>query len=1517
MVAIASVVFAGVLAVQLPQVQTFITEKVVTKFTDRLDGDIVFEKIHFKPFTTLILKNVAVIDRNPVMNPNDPETAPVDTLFSARYIIARFSLDGLIRQECIHLNKAYISDARMTLVLENKEDAGDGDIATENLSRIFRIKKPEQPRRSEKEIFHIKKVEINNMCFTMKNHKTDEIPYHGGINWNDMQVSGININARELQFKAGIMSGELDHMDFREKSGWVCESLTGSAKVGRGKTILTDLRIKDRWSDINMPLFMMSYKNSKEFKYFIDKVRIDSEIERTILDFRTLWYFAPQLYGNDLKASLSGKVGGVVSGFNFDNLRIASADGGFSGRMTGSIIGLPEIESTVIKAGMNDFLMTTEGLSGFIRKWTRSESPDLSRFARGLLFSMNGNVSGPFDRLSIETSITSLIGKAGADICISDILSQERSIGISGRISADDLDIGRIIDRKFIGRTTLCTGFSARLGNESEKPEVRIDSLIVERLFLNGYDYSSIAAAGAISKDAFDGKVICNDPNLNFMFQGTFALSAKTHNSLYRFYANIGHADLNAINIDKRGLSKVRLQAHADFTSTSEGEVIGNADVADIMLENADGRYEIGDIILNSHSSGSDHRMILKSEFASATFNGTSPFSSFFKDILDITAKKELPSLFRNPDYTWENDRYDFRFVCHDLIDILSFAMPGLYVESGTELNINVNEEGLLDAGLNSGRIAFRKQYMKGLTARFDNLEESFNADLKCDEIMVASVKLSDNTLQAHADDNHLGIGFTYDNHSELINRGEFILSSTFSRDEDGMLETDLEIKPSSLYLNSKKWDILPASVALKGHEMKVKSFGLTSGEEFIGMNGGTSEFSRDTLGIELHRFDISILNNVLGDKFGIKGSVTGNARITSPLPEKGILIDMICDSTHIASRPLGIVSIGSRLNEEKGGFDIALINEIEGRNSIILNGNIALKEKRINAEAQLDRLGVGYVQPVLSDIFSEMDGSITGKVNINGHFDDLDITSEGTSLNDAMLTIAYTDVPYYADGSFHIDRHGVYFDDISLKDRYTGTGTVGGNINWNNFKDFTFNTRINVNEIEGIDLNEDKSEDFYGNIFGTGNISITGPMNSLVLSVDAVTAKTGQLHIPVSAATSAGKGTNLLKFTEEEKEVVIDPYEAMISDISRKEEAENDFTVRLRVNAQPDVEAFVEIDKASGNVLSGRGNGIIDLEIGRDLFEINGDYTLTGGNYKFVAIGLVSRDFEIQDGSSVRFNGDIMESTLDIDALYKTKASLTTLIADTTSVANRRTVECGINITEKISNPRLSFSIEIPDLDPMVQSRVESALSTDDKIQKQFLSLLLSNSFLPDEQSGIVNNTTLLYSNVTEAMANQLNNIFQKLDIPLDLGLNYQPNEKGNDIFDVAVSTQLFNNRVVVNGSVGNKQNTSGGGTQDVVGDLDIEIKLDRSGAFRLNLFSHSADSYTNYLDNSQRNGVGFSYQTEFYSMKQFFKNMFSSKARRQAAKQAEEKAMIDGGRVEMKIEASDKEKRHERGKR
>ena len=65
-------------------------------------------------------------------------------------------------------------------------------------------------------------------------------------------------------------------------------------------------------------------------------------------------------------------------------------------------------------------------------------------------------------------------------------------------------------------------------------------------------------------------------------------------------------------------------------------------------------------------------------------------------------------------------------------------------------------------------------------------------------------------------------------------------------------------------------------------------------------------------------------------------------------------------------------------------------------------------------------------------------------------------------------------------------------------------------------------------------------------------------------------------------------------------------------------------------------------------------------------------------------------------------------------------------------------------------------------------------------------------------------------------------------------------------------------------------------------MGDVDVEIKIDRTGRIRLTLFSHSADQYSNYLDQLQRNGVGISYQEEFDNFRELIRKIFWSKRRR-----------------------------------
>ena len=119
-VAIVSVLLAGTIVLQFPKVQTFIVRKVTENLSDKLDGKISFEKIHFRPFTTLVLKNVAIVDKEPVHSSYNDSPSFVDTLFRAEYIIATFTLDGLFKNEGVHLRKAVVDNAQMNLIRQGR-----------------------------------------------------------------------------------------------------------------------------------------------------------------------------------------------------------------------------------------------------------------------------------------------------------------------------------------------------------------------------------------------------------------------------------------------------------------------------------------------------------------------------------------------------------------------------------------------------------------------------------------------------------------------------------------------------------------------------------------------------------------------------------------------------------------------------------------------------------------------------------------------------------------------------------------------------------------------------------------------------------------------------------------------------------------------------------------------------------------------------------------------------------------------------------------------------------------------------------------------------------------------------------------------------------------------------------------------------------------------------------------------------------------------------------------------------
>ena len=1455
----------ALLLLQLPAVQTFVAKKAIAALQDKFDGKLSIGSLQIEPFNTVIITDALLLDDAPV--------AGQDTVFYAHNLTARFSLKGLIsKDKPLSFRSVSVSDGMFALVTDENKVA--------NITRIFRLDPNKEPEELALEM-NLGKVNINNFRYKMISLSPDQPEHSGhGINWSDLDLV-TTLSAKDLKIEEGIISGTLEHLTVKEKCGYIIDDLSASAKVGKGLAEITDIKMKDPWSDINLPRFSMTAPLA-DYSDFVNKVRMDMEIGRSTVDFQTISQFGGASLDKPVTLDVSSATGfGTVN-----NLTVSRIDfrekGGISARANARISGLTGPDVLSANFDVRDMAFSVPQLQELLDKVLGPDAPDLRKYGGGKTFRMDAKGSGSLARLLADVNLSSSDGGTMDASCTVSGLDGSAPVKIGALVNTRDFDVGGILGIDQVRQVSMHTYADATFRKGESIPQVTLDTLMVSRLNALGYDYTGIAAAGELVDNAFNGKIACSDPNLHFIFQGLLSLSPQDQNAIYKFYLNLGYADLNALNIDKRGTSKVSLAMDANYMRIPQGDLIGTAGISGVYLENDKGGYDIGDISISSHTSNNLYRINLNSDFADASYISNKSILDFPDALMNISALKALPVLFESkeaiPD--WQGDEYKVDVNIYDCFDLLSFVMPGLYIAEGTTIDLNIDREGKMDAAVKSQRLAFENNYIKDVDLVLNNNDGLIGGQLTGNEARAAGISLRNTSLIFGAVDNSIDARFSYHNPDLLMTGADISLIGDLSRAEDGTLVIDAGTQPSIISGNGTEWKILPSRIWFNNGNLNIGNLLASAQDQSITIDGGISKTQEDTLRLDMDKFDLSVLSQVLDGMMDIGGRATGQAVLTSPLGENmGLLMNIVCDSATINNKPLGELVLASNWNEETSSIDAHLISSLNDGHPIQVTGSYSPKNKTLDASAELDGFDLAYFDGIAPDVFSEMGGRLHGIFKIGGPLDNLSISGEDTFLNGVMLRVAMTNVAYYLSGPFQVSDRGITFNDVSMRDSGNGTGRVRGGVNFDHLKDWRMNMRFIVDGIQAFNTTYAKDLPIFGQVYASGNVSITGPFNHLTLGVDATTEKDGRFHISLGN-TAGDTNANLLVFKEVEEEVWADPYERFYSNYqtAQKEATQSSFDVRLNLNVTPQTELMLELDKEGTSSVACHGQGSTAIDVRDGNFAINGDYVINNGLCHLGLLGVATRDFEIKDGSSIKFNGDVMDSDLDINAVYTTKASLSGLIADTTSVGSRRTVECTLNIYDKLRNPQLAFSIDIPDIDPITRAQVESALNTEDKVQKQFVALLVGNSFIPDEQSGIVNTSSMLYSNVAGIMASQLSNVLQRLNIPLDLGLKYQPNEGGTDIFDVAISTELFNNRVVVNGAIGNRMYSSNS-SSDVVGDLDIEIKLDRSGAWRLTLFSHSVDQYTNYLDDSQRNGVGMAYQKEFNTFQELFKAMISKK--------------------------------------
>ena len=1449
---VVALAIALVVAVQLPSVQRAICDKATEAVCEKTGLDLKVGGIHFALFDRFVLEDVSLADGSRPIVTCSKASARISplALLLAEIRIGRISMDG-----------GTIYPANFPKGAEKEDDAP----------------------------FSLPDIKISAGHIILNNFKVVGYNPDGPfvnrraeprrIDFNDYVIDSLHLDAKDIKYDGVNASLKLKDLSFKElNSGTDIKALSFDSRLDTSGIHISGFHFKDAFSDINIPDAGLGFRDFGVFDHFVDSVAISATVQDALLDLQSIQSVVENVPFLELKLILDGTVSGTVADLRTESLKVWSGTGETFMDISAHLNGLPDAEHTMASIRIKDSRTNMRDIAEIAYQCTRDkdkfDKTSISRLAPGTQLAFEGSLNGFFEDFVVFGAVKSALGGCNVDLmCRADGIEAYEVLGYA---DLNDFDLGKFLQVDALGRATCHASASGIFTLVPENTEYYLDELSIPKLEFNGYSYSNISAAGNWKQNEFEGRVVSADPNLKFMLQGILAPDGEG-GSLYHVKLSLGHADLSALNFDKRDLSTVRLNAVADITSKQDGVTMGKVTVKDIQFTSNTGTYNLDDIEVVSIGSDERNMLGLKSGMVRARYRGASPVTSLIPQLEGMVLLGKLDNLARRMKEMPEpcKDKFDLQVKALDTRDLLAFLAPGVHIENGTTINIASQGDNSGKASISSGLIAIDNIIVQDLDARFTFGQYSSQAQIGTQTVRIGDVSLAGATLAADCAGNSLLADFDFCNDPDSLDSGCIKALVSFPNLKESSQKMLVHMGHSFLRLGGQKWEMDPASVYYSDKRIAINDLSIYNDNQGVSVNGILSDSPADTCSFSINELDLSLANKLMTDPLDLGGILSGSGKVIGIFSSPDIFGGVAVDSLSVAGHMIGRVETISRWDDTLHRVNLLARNILDGEQVLSVAGHYQHDTREISATAKAKGFGVGFIEPFISSLATDISGSVTADARISGTLDNPEIFVVGGHLEQFCAKLDYTKVPYILDGYIDMTPGKIELRNFSVKDEEKGTGTLRGKVTHNRFQDFDLDINIKADDLIGFDTSLQENETFYGKAYATGNVGIKGPLTALALNIDVATRPGTTVNIPIKSGSASQ--TSVITFVDNRPAPRLSSIDSLINlhRAKEKEEAEAakaGINVYARIRATDEARLNLEIDSDTGDALRVNGNGIVDLTVEDNNFSITGDYNVSEGEYSLALLGLVTRDFSLDAGSTIHFTGDIMQSDLNMTATYHTKASITPLIASGSGNSARKNVSCPIRITGKLSNPQLGFDIKIDDLDPTVEALIENTLNTEEKRMRQFLALILSGSFIPDEQSGIVNNTSVSFFNASEIMSTQLNSILQQLGIPIDFGFNYQPTETGRDLFDVAVSTQLWSNRVSVNGNIGNRRYLTSN-RDDIVGDVDVEIKLDRKGRTRMRLFSHSADEYSNYLDQTQRNGAGISYKQEFNSFFDLFR--------------------------------------------
>jgi hypothetical protein len=1433
----------------IPAIQTKLGNFATEKLNDDYNIDISIEKVDLSILGKVQLKGVEIKDHHK------------DTLIFVKKLATSILSAKKVLESEVNLGSISIDGAHVYMKTYKDE-------TNDNLSVFIDSFDDGSPKDSLANPFILRSsnVYVNDLNYKLIN-ENNKSP----ISFSAKNAGG---NLQDLLVYGPKFSSKIRGLYLFDNKGLEVTNLTTDFTYSKTAMHFKNTTLKTRESDIKADI-NFTYKR-EDLIDFNNKVDIDATFLDSKISVPDLKKYYNELSGKDV-ISLSGIVKGKLNKFSLNKLKLSSKQGI---RIIGDLYFVNAVNferGFVFNGDLKNLTTTYNQLKSILPNVLGKTLPtEFKKFGK---FTVKGKINVTPKEINANVDLKSEIGGIISDLQISNINDIDYA-AYNGKVELIKFNIGDLFNDPLFGGVSL-KGDVKGSGFKLDNINTAFIGTISEFQF-NNYLYKKIEANGQYQNNKFDGDLKIDDDNLKMNFTGLADLSSEIHQ--FDFKSNIEHLNLKETNLFVRdSIAIVKGKVELDIEGNTLDDITGKATFKNILYTNDKKEYNFKEFNITSSVKDSIKTIKVDSkDIANGYLSGKFSFS----ELLPV-AQNALGSIYTNytPYVVAPNQFLDFNFTVYN--QIVAVFFPDISIDDKTKVKGKIKaDKNQLRLTVSSPKIDVYGNEIKDILLRTDNQNPLYNSHLTASEINTKYYNVSKLNLLSLNQNDTLYFKSVFKGGNKKNEDFNFDFFYTFNPEGKSVVG----FEKSSFKFKENVWNIDPnrqntnkVTFKLKENEFNFSQFKLISGEqkiEFSGLIKGEEEkvLLADFTKVKLESFLPKI------DSLALKGTLSGNLDFVQ---KKGVYSPEALFSikdfevNNFKQGDLAL-SVKGDNSYEKYNVDLSINNEKV--KSIAATGSLDFSEKRplIDLDVYMEEFGLSAFSPLGQDVLSSIRGTANGDFSLRGFLGNPEM--EGTlTLKNAGLKFPYLNVDYNFDGEslITLQEQSFIFENIALSDtKHKSKGRLIGDITHLNFEKWFLNIEIEGDNLLVLDTENTEEALYFGTAFIDGSASITGLTDQLTIDINAKTMPRTTFVLPLKDIETVDSYA-LIHFRSEETKVKERQKEVAL-------EAIKGLSLNIDLEVTKDATAQVVIDEVSGSQLTGNGKGNLRIEINtRGKFNMYGDYTINNGVYDFKYGGIVNKPFSIQKGGTVSWNGSPYEANLDVTAIYKAKANPGVLLQNFNS--NRKIeVDLVTNITGGLFSSKQDLDIELTNVDPTIASELEFILNDNNVNEKttQFISLLALGTFAnPDKVDFNAGET--ISNTASTAVAAAFSNLLNNPDSKFQLGLDYQQGSSDSNIeslnidnqVDVSVSTQV-SDRVIINGKVGVPV---GGQTQSsVVGEVKVEILLNKEGNFRGLIFNRQNEIQYSTEEEGYTQGVGLSYQVNFNSFSDLLKKIRNKKKKR-----------------------------------